>query len=116
MSAYLTAVVGGPAARSAGVAKELADSRSANGLSYRDLAANAAGIHFAQQLLNGQLPLATIARGYTIPALMPDVADLPEGVHWQELGGVQQDPAPDRVQHYEQVIQRRIDQLSKASN
>jgi hypothetical protein len=112
LSAYLTVLVGGPAAESAGVAKELADSRTPSGLSYRDLAANAAGVHFAEQLLNGRLPLEQVAAGFSVRELMPDVADLPEGIPWQELTARRSGPGQEPVGHYHSLIHSRIQQLS----
>ncbi|MFO7905111.1 MAG: M12 family metallo-peptidase, partial [Pirellulaceae bacterium] len=92
LSAYLTVAVGAEAAESAGLAKELADSRSRSGFSYRDLAANAAGIRFAEHVLDGTLLLSELADDLAASDLMPKVSDLPEGVRWQDIGSERKPP------------------------
>ena len=57
LSGYLAAVVGSAAAESAGIAKELADARSGSGFSYVDLAADLAGIAFAERVLRREASL-----------------------------------------------------------
>lgn len=113
LSAYLTAVVGASAAESAGLAKELADARSDSGFSYRDLAADVAGIDFARRLLDGTLPLAELARGVATEDLMPEVADLPEGISWSELGTQLKTKGQSNVTHYRTVIRHRVRRLSE---
>jgi hypothetical protein len=108
LSAYLTAVVGASAAESAGFAKELADSRSHSGFSYRDLAADVAGVEFAQRLLDGKLSLSQLASPRRRVELMPNVADLPEGITWQEIGVQLRGQEQQGVQHYRTVIRRRV--------
>jgi len=114
LSAYLTAAVGASAAESAGLVKELADSRSSSGFSYRDLAADMAGIHFAQQLLDGNVSLDDVARGPATLSLMPHVADLPEGIPWSEIGAqLKRNKPRQQVMHYRSIIRRRVSQLSE---
>ncbi len=112
LSAYLTAVVGAPTAEAAGLAKELADSRSKSGFSYRDLAADMAGVHFAQRLLDGTLSVNDVACGFAVVELMPAVADLPEGVPWSEISPQLKSRKDHSVAHYRTMIQHRVHRLS----
>jgi hypothetical protein len=84
LSAYLTVVVGPQAAEAAGVAKELVDARSGSGFSYADLAADLAGIVFADKLLRGEITIEQLAGQFQVQQHMPEVADLPEGIGWDE--------------------------------
>lgn len=113
LSAYLTVAVGAPAAESAGLAKELADSRSQSGFSYQDLAADIAGIRFAQHLLEGSLLLSDVADRRTTLDLMPEVEDLPEGIPWRDISGQHTDSDKRSIAHYRAEIRRRVQQLSR---
>lgn len=113
LSAYLTVAVGGRAAESAGLAKELVDSRSQSGFSYRDLAANAAGIRFAEHLLDGTWALSDVADGLATGALMPKVADLPEGVRWRDIGSKRKSTNETGIEHYRTLIRQRLRKLSE---
>lgn len=112
LSACLTAVVGAPAAESAGVLKELADAKSGSGWSYVDLAANMAGIAFAQRLLTGQLPLDELASQFRVVQHMPTVEGLPEGLRWEQLTPQLVGTDRNSFAHYRQEIVRRIEQLT----
>jgi hypothetical protein len=80
VSAYLTATAGGEAARAAGVTKELLDSHGSSGFSFADLAADRAGVRFAEAVLSNQLRLSAIAQGFSVSAFMPAIDNLPEGL------------------------------------
>jgi hypothetical protein len=80
LSAYLTATMGSDAANAAGVAKELVDMNTASGLSFADLAADRAGVKFAEGVLTGRFPLRLVAQGFSVSAFVPEVKDLPEGL------------------------------------
>ena len=114
LSAYLTAIVGSAAAESAGLAKEMADSQSASGFSYRDLAADLAGIEFARRLIRGKLS-PPAGRRPTSRSLnvMPPVDDLPEGLDGSEIGHQLQSQGEGSMAHYLREIRRRIRQLSR---
>lgn len=107
LSAYLTAAVGPSAAESAGLAKELVDGRSRDDFSYRDLAANAAGIDFAQRLIDETVSLADVASGFSTADWMPDVGDLPEGVSWQEVRLQLSGRNDGSMRHYRDLIRGR---------
>ncbi len=94
VSAYLTATMGGDAARAAGVTKELLDGHGGSGFSFADIAADRAGVRFAEGLLRNQLKLSTIAQGYSVNAFMPAIDNLPEGLTAVEVAsgfGTQKD-------------------------
>jgi hypothetical protein len=78
VSAYLTATMGGDAARSAGVTKELLDSHGGSGFSFADIAADRAGVRFAEGVLSNRLKLSTLAQGYNVNTFMPAIDNLPE--------------------------------------
>jgi hypothetical protein len=80
LSGYLAATTGSDAARAAGLTKELLDAHGASGFSFADLAADRAGVRFAEAVLSNQLRLGTIAQGFSVSAFMPSVDDLPEGL------------------------------------
>jgi hypothetical protein len=80
VSAYLTAAMGGDAAHAAGLAKELVDAHGGSGFSFADIAADRAGVRFAQGVLSGQLKLGTIAQGFSVNSFMPAIDNLPEGL------------------------------------
>ena len=97
-------------------AKELADARSQSGFSYRDLAADIAGIHFAQRLLDRSLPLADVAQGFAAVDSMPDVADLPEGIPWDKIHPQLNRKKAPSITHYRALIRQRVQQLSNSDD
>ncbi len=114
LSAYLTAVVGPLAAETAGVGKELADARSGRGFSYVDLAADLAGIAFAQRVLRRQPRLDELARQFEVAQFMPRVDGLPEGLAWEDLlSDGQGSGLPILTDHY-RSIRDRLTQLPAA--
>jgi hypothetical protein len=80
VSAHLAAVMGGAAARSAGLAKEVLDANGGSGFSFADMLANRAGIIFAEKLLAGEITLKEIADSFTGDNYMPEVEGLTEGL------------------------------------
>jgi hypothetical protein len=78
VSAELVALGGADFARGAGLAKELSDARGGTGFSFCDIAANEAGVRFAEALLGGQLSLDDVAQRFTVEAFLPPVGGLPE--------------------------------------
>ncbi len=78
VSAHLVALAGSDAARSAGLIKEILDSQGGSGFSFADMAANRAGIVFANAVLTGRLTLDDVSRRFTVDAFLPPVDDLQE--------------------------------------
>ena len=110
-SAQLTAGGGAPAALAAGLAKELADAQGPNGFSFADLAADRAGIRFAQGVLDNSVTLGRLALAFSVPAYMPEVKDLPEKIAAEDFAakfGTKDDP---RFLKQLQKIDQQISQL-----
>ena len=66
MSAALTVAAGPQAAESAGILKEMLDSRGGSGFSFADLSADFAGIAFARRLLDKPERLADVEKNFRI--------------------------------------------------
>ena len=78
VSAGLTAVLDAEQADLLGYAKEAFDSQGGSGFSFVDLAANRAGIRFAEKVLAGKFPLRTLAEHFLVANYMPSINGLPE--------------------------------------
>jgi hypothetical protein len=115
LSGYLATIVGSAAAEAAGVAKELADAKSGSGFSYVDLAADLAGIAFAERLLRHELSLPELAQQFEIARFMPDLGQLPEGVRWDELEPQLTGDGAGSFAGYRRTIRDRLAQL-RSSN
>jgi hypothetical protein len=111
LSGFLTATMGADAARAAGVTKELVDAHGASGFSFVDLAADRAGVRFAEGVLNNQLKLSSIARGFSVSAFMPEIVDLPEGLTAVELASQFGTKSDARFLQQLRAIDQRIRQL-----
>lgn len=85
VSAHLAVVMGGGAARSAGLAKEVLDANGGSGFSHADMTANRAGIVFAEKLLAGKITLDQIKRSYSVAHFMPEITGLTEGLQAGQL-------------------------------
>ncbi len=114
LSAYLTAIAGPVAAEGAGLAKELLDAKSGSGFSYVDLAADLAGIAFAQRLLVNKSELPDLATNFTVADHMPDVAGLPEGLDWTEVRTHLTGKDQESLAVYRKTILQRIRNLPAA--
>ncbi|MCC7475187.1 MAG: hypothetical protein IT425_07310 [Pirellulales bacterium] len=107
-SSLLAATVGIEPAYTAGIAKEMADAKTASGFSFADLAAGRAGARFALAVLNKKLRLEDIAESFSVSSYLPDLADLPEQLPAKEFAeryGTTSDP---RFQREIEAIDRRI--------
>jgi hypothetical protein len=80
VSAALTAATGPQAAESAGLLKEMLDSRGGSGFSFADLSADFAGIAFARHLLAKPERLADIEKSFRIDDYTISPRGLPEGL------------------------------------
>ena len=111
VSAGMTAMLGAKEANLWGAAKELSDANGGSGFSFADLAADRAGVRFAERLLAGNPPVTSVARSFRIANYAPSLQDLEEGLSLKELldkYGGQGDPRYD-AQIAE--IDRRVDAL-----
>jgi hypothetical protein len=108
VSGYLTAVAGAEAANAAGIAKELLDSHGASGFSFADVAADRAGVRFAEGVLSGRFPLHLLGQSFSVAAFMPELQELPEGLSAVEVAsryGAASDP---RFQKQLNEIDQRV--------
>ncbi len=116
VSAHLAAMTGSAGAAAIGLAKELSDSNGGSGFSFADMAANRAGILFAGGVMNKRFSLRTVADEFTVPAYMPSVADLPEGLTAAQLLTQFGPQTDDRFRHQLQQIDQRLLQLPTYRN
>ncbi len=111
VSAFLTAAYGPQISETAGVAKEILDSRGGTGFSFADLAANLAGIRFAEHVLDQKLSLAELAASFRVAHFLPPIDALPEGLTWQEFQDQYQSPTNPRYLQLREKILARIAEL-----
>jgi hypothetical protein len=108
VSGFLAATMGSATAATAGTAKELVDSHGKSGFSFADLAADRAGVLFAEGIMSRRFALGLLAKGFSASAFLPDVAGLPEGLSAADLAsrfGTANDPRFQKQMH---EIDRRI--------
>ncbi len=110
-SAALTAVVGPKEADLWGLAKEAIDAQGKSGYSFADLAANRAGIRFAERVLEGSLPLSLLARQFEIHHFVPSLDGLPEGLAIQDVVDRYGGKGDARFEAMQTKIDQRIDAL-----
>jgi hypothetical protein len=98
VSCYLTATMSADAANAAGVAKELVDANSTSGLSFADLAADRAGVKFAEGVMARRFQLHLLGQAFSVPAFTLDVKDLPEGLSATDVASQYGSPDDPRFQ------------------
>jgi hypothetical protein len=111
VSAALTAVAGAQAAESAGILKEMLDSRGGSGFSFADLSADFAGIAFARRLLHKPSRLAVIEKSFRIGEYAISPRGLPEGLTAAEFEKQYGSLKDERFQRLQTDIRKRIDAL-----
>jgi hypothetical protein len=108
VSGYLVATLGSEGAHAAGIAKELADAHGKSGFSFADIAADRAGVQFAERVLNKRLDLQWIAQRFVVSDFVPEINGLPEGLTAVQVAsqyGTAKDP---RFQRQMQEIDHRV--------
>jgi hypothetical protein len=111
VSAALTAVSGPAAAESAGVLKEVMDSRGGSGFSFADLSADFAGIAFARRLLDKPSRLADIEKGFRIRDYTISPRGLPEGMQAADFAKKYGSLKDERYLRLQEDIRKRINHL-----
>ena len=111
VSAYLTSALGHQAAGAAGLAKEMSDAQGGSGFSFVDMAANQAGILFAQGVLRGKLPLRQLAGGFSVAEFLPKLDDLEEGLSSEKFNALYGGNNSNRFQEAIEQIRRRVQAL-----
>jgi len=87
VSAALVHLLGAGPARSLGLAKEWRDSQGDSGWSFTDLAADFAGIRFAESILNGEKTLEEIGTDFRIVAFVPPLHEYEENIPFASFVG-----------------------------
>lgn len=80
VSAALTELLGPGPARSLGLAKEWRDAHGDSGFSFTDLAADYAGVAFAQGVRSGSLPLEELSRSFILSDYVPRLSGYDEEI------------------------------------
>ena len=111
VSAYLTSALGHQAAGAAGLTKEMSDAHGGSGFSFVDMAANQAGILFAQGVLRGKFPLMQLAKGFSVADFLPKLDDLEEGLSSEKFNEQYGGNNSNRYQQAIEQIRRRIQAL-----
>jgi hypothetical protein len=111
VSAALTAVSGAQAAESAGILKEMLDSRGGSGFSFADLSADFAGIAFARRLLDKPTQLAEVEKQYRIGDYAISPRGLPEGLTAAEFEKQYGSLKDERFRRLQADIRKRIEAL-----
>jgi hypothetical protein len=97
VSAYITTAAGADAATAAAFAKEVRDADGGSGFNFEDIAADRAGVQFAQSLIEKKLAVNAVARTFTTTAYLPKIKGLPQGLSTAEFrkqfGSVQDERA-----------------------
>lgn len=114
ISAGIAAAGGGRLADAVGLFKELDDSRGGSGFSFTDLAANRAGVRFAQSATGPRAARVQelIADGADEALFMPPVKDLPEFMPEDEFVRRFGGPGDPRYRQVADEIERRIAALA----
>jgi hypothetical protein len=111
VSAALVALVGSQAAEAIGMLKELNDANGGSGFSFADLAADKAGVTFAEQLRGSENLLAELPTRFTVADFVPDLAGLPEGLMREQLAKQFGSTSDERFRAQRAEIRRRIQAL-----
>ena len=108
VSCALTARFGPIVAETAGLAKELKDSRDGRGFSFADLSADMAGVTFASAVIEGTIPLDRLGHSFAVEDFLPQTAGLPEGVSWDGFLEAYGSAHDDRFYREQAAIHQRI--------
>jgi uncharacterized protein YfiM (DUF2279 family) len=108
VSAALTAAAGPQAAESAGILKEIMDSRGGSGFSFADLSADFAGIAFARRLLDKPALLADVEKSFRVGDFAISPRGLPEGLSAAEFAKKYGSLKDHRYLRVQEDIRKRI--------
>ena len=112
VSAAITVSGGSGLANLAGIFKELDDSRGGSGFSFADLAADRAGVKFAEiaseSSRQAKLLQQRMSGNFTETDYMPRIDNLPEGIQELEFKRTYKDLDSETYQMVETEIERRI--------
>jgi len=110
VSAALVHVLGAGPSRSLGLAKEWRDSQGDSGWSFADLAADFAGIRFAESVLSGEKTLEEISADFQIAGFVPSLREYEENIPFTSFvgsyGGLFGQRTQSILRNIEQAIQK----------
>lgn len=112
VSAYQAASSGPAIADAAGLAKEALDAQAGSGFSFADLAADRAGIQFAEGVLKNRIRLPILASSFTVRDFVPETEGLPEGLQSADFVRDYGGKGDERFEAQEREIERRINELA----
>lgn len=108
VSAHLYVALGKKAAIAAGLAKEMSDSAGGTGFSFVDMAANRAGIVFAEHVLDERVSLAELAEEFHVDDFLPTLRGLEEGIQSAQLEAEYQSDGKPTIQELLEDIESRV--------
>ena len=91
--------------------KEMTDAQGGSGFSFVDMAANRAGVRFAERVLNGSLPIQGLANRFDARHFVPSMHDLPEKLQNKEFIERFGSPSDKRYEAVINEIDKRIAKL-----
>jgi hypothetical protein len=111
VSCALSVLIGERQAESAGLLKEIKDSRGKSGFSFADLAADMAGVHFAKSVSGGRLPLDWLVKTFSVERFMPTIDSLEENIAWEDFIKTYGHTTDPRFQSKQASIRKQIKSL-----
>lgn len=109
--AALVSEISAAEASALGFAKEAIDAQGGTGFSFADIAANRAGIRFAERVMRGATPPTWIAENFTINDFVPDLDGLPEALQSNAMIEQYGGRGDERFEAVIAEIDRRLDAL-----
>lgn len=115
ISAAITSLANEQLAEVIGLEKEIYDAQRGSGFSFADLAADHAGIRFAQQAISSDLKAAKLqnylSSSLTENNFMPNIQQMPEGLRAGDATNIYRDPQSPAFKQKKQQIMQTIDAL-----
>ncbi len=108
MSAALVVLSGPQGAESAGLGKEIRDSRSGNGFSFVDLCADMSGVMFASHVREDNIALEDVVKSFAVENFVPSLDGLPEDLSWDTFQKQYGEGASENFQRQHREIFHRI--------
>jgi hypothetical protein len=110
-AAYIAAIAGADTAYNAGIAKELVEAQGARGFSFAGIAADRAGVRFAENITANRFPLGVVAQSFDVKSFLPSIDGLPEGLSAAQFKSQYGSPSDPRFRTVVKEIDKRIEAL-----
>lgn len=108
MAASLVVLSGPQGAETAGLDKEILDSRHGESFSFADFCADMAGVMFATHIRDGNFPLVEVAARFRIEDFIPKLEDLPDDLSWNSFVRQYGQPGSESFQRQRAELFHRI--------